>query len=137
MGMYQRILVTDDDPALRSLYRRMLQGTAGFLRIDFASTKQEALERVRSSGYDIALLDIELGETDHDGLEVLRAIKATHGATKVMMTSSLRGESVRDLCLELGAAGFTQKNQDFVRNIKSWLTTRVAENDRQRLSGHF
>jgi two-component system chemotaxis response regulator CheY len=135
--MYQRILVTDEDPVLRLLYRRMLRGTGGFLRIDFAATKQEALDRVKTSGYDIALLDIELGETDHDGLEILRAIKATHGATKVTMMSSLLGEAVRDRCLELGAAGFTQKNKDFVCNIKSWLTTRVAENDHRRLTGQI
>lgn len=119
--MYQRILVTDDDPVLRSLYKRMLRGTDGFLRIDFAASKQEALDRVRASGYDIALLDIDLGESDHDGLDVLRAIKARHRSTKVMMMSSLMPEKVRARCMELGAAGFTPKNEDFISNIKSWL----------------
>lgn len=129
MSMYQRILVTDDDPILRTLYRKMLKGTATFLQIDFAATKQEAMERIRTSGYDLALLDIELGETDHDGFDVLRAIRARRKSTEVMMMSSMVPEAVRERCLELGASGFTPKNEQFLNNIKSWVTSKVAEND--------
>lgn len=131
--MYQNILVTDDDPVLRSLYKSMLRHTAGFLQIDFAATKQEAMDRVKSGAYDLALLDIDLGESEVDGFDVLVALKSRRDETKVMMMSSMLPEKVESRCLTLGADGFTPKNSDLIKNLKSWLTVEVAENDFERL----
>lgn len=131
--MYQRILVTDDDPILRTLYKAMLRHTGGFLSIDFAASKREALDRINSGIYDLALLDIDLGESETDGFDLLVALKSHRQDTKVMMMSSMLPEVVEDRCLRLGANGFTPKNNDLIKNLKAWLTTEVAGNDLDRL----
>lgn len=126
--MYQRILVTDDDPILRSLYKMMLRNTDGFLRIDFAATKKEAMERICIGTYDLALIDIDLGESEVDGFDLLVALKSRRDDTKVMMMSSMLPEKVESRCMSLGAAGFTPKDIHLIENLKSWLTVEVAEN---------
>jgi len=127
-ALNQRVLVTDDDPMLQNLYKSMLKNTSGFLSIDFASTKSEALEHLNSTIYDFALLDINLGETEHDGFDILKTINANYKHTKVMMMSSMQPEKVEPTCKLLGAKGFTLKNQDLIQNLRKWLTLAVAEN---------
>ena len=126
--MHQRVLVTDDDPMLRSLYRNIFKNTAGFLSIDFAATKTEALDCLNKKDYDFAMLDINLGETDHDGFDLLKLIKSNFKETKVMMMSSMQPEQVEPTCKLLGARGFTPKNRDLIHNLRKWLTLAVAEN---------
>jgi len=126
--MYQRVIVVDDDPMLQELYKNMFKNTTEFLRFDFASTKSEAMECLHTSDYDFALLDINLGESEHDGFDILRKIRSDFRGTKVMMMSSMKAEKVERTCKLLGAKGFTPKNQDFIHNLRSWLTVGVAEN---------
>lgn len=127
--MLQRVLVTDDDPILRTLYRSMLKHTGPFLQVDYASTKRDAIKHIETSGYDIVLLDIDLGESDHDGFEILKKIKGMAKAPKVMMMSSLTSDCVLSRCKELGASGFTPKNSEFLHNLRAWVTRQIAEND--------
>ena len=126
--MHQRVLVTDDDPMLRSLYKNIFKNTSGFLSIDFASTKSEAVDRLNTTNYDFALLDINLGETEHDGFDILKLINLNCRDTKVMMMSSMQPEQVEPTCKLLGAKGFTPKNKDLIQNLRNWLTLAVAEN---------
>ena len=126
--MRQRILVTDDDPVLRSLYKNLFKNTSGFLSIDFASTKSEAVDRLNKTNYDFALLDINLGETEHDGFDILKLIHSNCTETKVMMMSSMQPAQVELTCKLLGARGFTPKNRDLIQNLRRWLTLAVTEN---------
>ncbi len=126
--MHQRVLVTDDDPMLRSLYKNLFKNTSGFLSIDFAATKSEALDCLNKTNYDFALLDINLGETEHDGFDILKMINSNFKETKVMMMSSMQPEQVEPTCKLLGARGFTPKNRDLIQNLRKWLTLAVAEN---------
>jgi CheY-like chemotaxis protein len=126
--MHQRVLVTVDDPMLRGLYKKIFENTGGFLSIDFAATKSEAADRLKKTSYDFALLDINLGETEHDGFDLLQLINSNNKDTKVMMMSSMLSDQVEPLCRLLGARGFTPKNQDLIQNLRKWLTVVVAEN---------
>ena len=124
----QRVLVTDDDPILRSLYKKIFENTGGFLSIDFAATKSEAFDRIKKTNYDFALLDINLGETEHDGFDILQLIHSNNKDTKVMMMSSMLSVQVEPICKLFGARGFTPKNKDLIQNLRKWLTVVVAEN---------
>ena len=126
--MNQRLLVTDDDPMLQILYKKIFKNTSGFLSIDFASSKSEAFACLTCRNYDFALLDINLGETEEDGFDVLRRINAESKNTKVVMMSNIQAEKVESTCKLLGARGFIPKNRDLIQNLRKWVTFAVAEN---------
>jgi CheY-like chemotaxis protein len=66
-----KILVIDDDPADRKLFRRILEA-AGYSVADVGSGR-EALERLTTTTFDLMLVDISMPELD--GLELLHFLR--------------------------------------------------------------
>jgi CheY-like chemotaxis protein len=66
-----KILVIDDDPTDRKLFRRILEA-AGYSVADVGSGT-EALERLTTTTFDLMLVDISMPELD--GLELLHCIR--------------------------------------------------------------
>jgi DNA-binding response OmpR family regulator len=98
------ILVVDDDPKIRLLLRRCLEGE-GF-RVSEAGTAQEARRRIAESPPDLATLDI--GLPDEDGLALVREIRGQSRIPVVMLTG--RGDTIdRVVGLELGADDYVTK----------------------------
>ena len=69
--MANRILVVDDDPTLRELYDEVLK-TAGYT-IEFAVDGEEGLNKIRTGGFDLVLLDVMMPKLD--GLGVLTKLQ--------------------------------------------------------------
>jgi len=79
------VLVVDDDPVLRQLFRRMLEA-AGYTVVE-AENGRVALERLRESPPSVILLDLMMPEMDgfemvtelrrHDGLRAIPVIVVT------------------------------------------------------------
>jgi CheY-like chemotaxis protein len=67
-----RILVVDDDPAVRELLQRTLE-RAG-LHVTLANDGVEALEAMRRYDFSVVLLDVHMPVLD--GLETIRRIRA-------------------------------------------------------------
>jgi EAL domain-containing protein (putative c-di-GMP-specific phosphodiesterase class I)/CheY-like chemotaxis protein len=67
----ERILVVDDEPALRSIASEVLSG-AGYL-VSACSNGHEALETLQRATYDAVLSDVRM--PDMDGLGLLRAVR--------------------------------------------------------------
>jgi DNA-binding NtrC family response regulator len=68
------ILVIDDDKSILNIFTRILQ-KQGY-QTDTAETGQEALEKLQSSKYDLALVDVKLPDTN--GTDLLARISQTH-----------------------------------------------------------
>jgi len=68
----RRVLVVDDDPDVVDLFTRMLQVCNSALDITSALSGQEALDCLRTDGFDLMLLDIVL--PDFSGWQVLEAM---------------------------------------------------------------
>lgn len=66
-----RILVIDDDKSIRKIFRLNLE-EEGYV-VDTAETGEEALRKVERYHYNIALIDIKLG--DVDGTDLLERIR--------------------------------------------------------------
>ena len=80
----ERILAVDDEENLLHFLSKLLRGEG--YRVEVARTGEEALEEVRRSEFDLAILDLRL--PDMDGMAVLRALReATPEANVVMMTA--------------------------------------------------
>ncbi|HUN93414.1 MAG TPA: response regulator transcription factor [Burkholderiaceae bacterium] len=102
--MKQRILIVDDDSALRDLLSEYLAG-AGYDVVAVADGA--AMERERVHGhFDLIILDLML--PGDDGLKLCRELRARSGVAILMLTA--RTEEVdRVLGLEMGADDYMSK----------------------------
>ena len=97
-----RLLVVDDEDALRTVLRSELQ-SQGF-EVDEAGDGDVALTLLKSNDYDIMTLDIKMPRVD--GLEVLKAIKNfTHRPDVIMLTGFHSVETMME-CKRLGGREF-------------------------------
>jgi len=76
-----RVLIVDDDPAIRDFTRRVLE-KAGF-QVTTATGGIEALELMRQQARDIVLLDLEM--PDLDGAATLKQIRQQWGLVPVII----------------------------------------------------
>jgi two-component system KDP operon response regulator KdpE len=100
----QRVLVVDDEPAIRRLLRASL--TARGYAVCEASTGEEALQAVPASRPDVILMD--LGLPDVDGAEVTRALREWT-QTPIIILSVREGESEKIAALDAGADDYVTK----------------------------
>jgi two-component system KDP operon response regulator KdpE len=100
-----RILVVDDEPAIRRFLRAGL-GAQGYLITELA-TGLPAIEVAQRKGADLIMLD--LGLPDIDGLEVIRRIRGGRLSVPIVVLSSRDDEAAKVAALDLGADDFVTK----------------------------
>ena len=108
-----RILVVDDNEVNLQIARELLEEIG--LQVDLAENGDAALEKVRSTAYDLVLMDMQMPVMD--GLEATRAIRAMPGRAGlpiVAMTANAMTQD-RDQCLAAGMNDFLAKPIDPVR----------------------
>jgi DNA-binding response OmpR family regulator len=100
-----RVLVVEDDEALRDLVARRL-GEAGYA-VATAATGPDALARVAEGVPDVVLLDVMLPGID--GVEVCRRLRAEHPLLYIIMLTARADELDRVVGLEVGADDYVTK----------------------------
>ena len=99
-----RVLIVEDDPAIRLLLRRSLE--RGGKRVAEAANARTALAELGRESPDLVLLD--LGLPDRDGLDVIRGIRLWSQMPIVVL--SARGqEKDKIAALDLGADDYVAK----------------------------
>lgn len=130
MSHTPKVLVVDDDPAIRSIVRRLLE------RYNFTivtvSTGDEALARLKQEpDFDLLLLDIVLpGETN--GFDLLKAVKSSPLTDKirVIMLSAMDDVSEKVKAFSSGAADYIVKPfeaAEFVARAETQIRLKTAE----------
>jgi two-component system, OmpR family, KDP operon response regulator KdpE len=99
-----RVLVVDDDPAIRRFLRVSL--TAHGHKVFEAETGAEALASATSSRPDVIILD--LGLPDADGVEVARQLRA-RSRTPIIVLSVRDREPTKVAALDAGADDYLTK----------------------------
>ena len=112
-----RVLVIEDDDAVRSAIRRALL-LAGHEIVE-ASRGEEGLDRALSEAPDAIVLD--LGLPDLDGVEVCRALRRGGDRTPILMLTARADVDDRVDGLEAGADDYLVKPYD-VRELQARLT---------------
>lgn len=80
------ILIIDDDTAILRTFSRIFQ-SKGYC-VSVAEKGKEAIEKLRSSSYDVALIDLRL--PDMEGTELFPLIQSTSPRTlKIMLTGKM------------------------------------------------
>ena len=124
--MSVKLLVVDDDPAIRRLLARTLD-RAGYTVVE-ADSARAALNAVPIDKPDIVLLD--LGLPDRDGLEVLPLIVRAPGPAVIVVTAR-DATAEKIAALDLGADDYVTKpfdTDELLARVRSTLrrTARAA-----------
>jgi diguanylate cyclase (GGDEF)-like protein/PAS domain S-box-containing protein len=101
-----KILYIEDDAGLAALVQRRLARAS--VQVERARSGEEGLERLRSSGYDLVLVDYRL--PGMDGLEVIRRLRTHDTAPPVIVVSAVGDLSVAVESMRLGAVDYLLKD---------------------------
>lgn len=108
--MEKRILVVDDEDALRTVLSAELEGEG--YRVSSAGDGEEAINTLRGQAFDLILLDIKMPKVD--GFEVLKFVKEQNPATKVIMLTFFADLKNAIELKKLGAEDLVSKPYDLV-----------------------
>ncbi|WP_275271605.1 response regulator [Limnobacter sp. P1] len=107
-----KVLVVEDSIDLQLLLRAMLSEISGVEVIASVESEEEALEAIRSSCTDLAIVDLELDSGT--GLGVLKNLFESPELNKhpvsVVVFSNYSNLVIRHRCLSLGAKAFFDKS---------------------------
>jgi two-component system, NarL family, invasion response regulator UvrY len=111
----RRILIVDDHEVVRAGVMRIVEqpGTV----FGEAGDAEEALRLVREEDWDLAVLDLSLGE--RRGLELLKELKQTRPKLPVLILSMHSEEQYARRAFQAGAAGYLTKDSSGEELVKA------------------
>ena len=121
-----RVLVVDDEPAIRRFLRTSL-GAQGY-RVSEAEEGQAALDAMRRGAPEVLVLD--LGLPGIDGFEVIRQLRAAGSAVPIIVLSSRTDETGKVKALDLGADDYVTKPfgiDELLARIRAALRHRLQQ----------
>lgn len=96
-----RVLIADDDPLVLVGLRYLLRALADVEIVAEASDGAEIVPLLRSMQVDVVLSDIKMRRTS--GMSVIPAIRAQHPDVRIVLMSSVVGDSIQRHALNAGA----------------------------------
>lgn len=113
------LLWVDDNPSNNRFEIQALQALG--IRVETATSTEEALRRLGVSHYDVAITDLTRGRDTQAGLKFIETARAAHPELKIIVYSSRRGEPQYPRARELGAVGATYLPTALVNQVISAL----------------
>jgi DNA-binding NarL/FixJ family response regulator len=103
-----RILIVDDNAAVRHYLRALLEQQSTWQVCDEARTGGEALQRVKNSPPDMILLDFQM--PDLNGLDVAREINKLFPEIPILMVTIHLSKQLSDEARRVGIRGACAKS---------------------------
>ena len=103
----KRIVVVDDHPIVVKMLSNVLN--ADYELVGESGDGEEALHLVQTLKPDLVILDLELPKLD--GLSVIRAIRAKHPETRVLVLSAKPEQVMANHTRIVGANGYVSKSR--------------------------
>jgi ActR/RegA family two-component response regulator len=133
-GTTLRLLIVDDDDAVRDVLRLKLESRAD-ISLSEASSPEEAINKVSDQVFDLVLLDLRL-RLGTEGLDVLAKIKELRPQIEVIMLSAYGSTAVVVEAMRRGAIDFVPKDRDYedlvVLKLDRFIREAVLLADRER-----
>jgi DNA-binding NarL/FixJ family response regulator len=95
-----QVIALDDDVAQRHVLNATLHGVA---RVQFCATPEAALEAVRATRFDVAILDVHLRRSREDGFDVARALHELDASLEILLYTGDDSPGVLESALEVRA----------------------------------
>ncbi len=108
-----RILIVEDEKAIRNVLRNILSDEDKTFELDEAENGKQAIDMVADKEYDLVLCDIKMPGVD--GIEVLENIREKHPDTSVIMISGHGDLDTAVDCMRKGAYDYISKPPDLNR----------------------
>ncbi len=102
-----RILVVDDNPAVRHYLRALLEQQSAWQVSDEARTGGEALQRIKNNPPDMVLLDFQM--PDLNGLDVARQINSLFPEIPILMVTIHLSKQLAEEAQRVGIRGACAK----------------------------
>jgi DNA-binding NarL/FixJ family response regulator len=112
-----RVLIVDDHPLFRERLVQLVENEPDLTVCGEAETAQEAIELIRTTFPQLAIVDITLRESS--GLELVKSIKALSLGVPVLVLSMHDERVYAERSLRAGAAGYITKDQDATQVISA------------------
>lgn len=127
------VLIIDDEPEVRSTFRKLLSEEYRFIEASSGSTGLASVEEVEP---DLILLDMMMPEMD--GIAVLNELKIKGLCkAKIIVLSALNEQDIVTKALELGADDFILKTVDGLElkaKVKNLVKNRILEKNLRYLN---
>ena len=107
LGSMDRILVIDDDPLALATLELILRMGKGPGTVETARTAEAALLFTAGMSFDAIVSDIRM--PGYDGIDFLRAVKATHRNTPVILVTGDDNWDLEYLAFRFGAFALLKK----------------------------
>jgi two-component system, OmpR family, response regulator len=120
----QRILVVDDDPEIRKLLARYIEGQ-GF-RVQLAASCRELRDKLATHRIDLIVLDVML--PDGSGLDMCRDLRADRSNVPIILLTALKEDVDRIIGLEIGADDYLGKPfnpRELIARVRAVLRRRA------------
>jgi DNA-binding NarL/FixJ family response regulator len=104
-----RVLLADDQPLLRAVYKGVIDSAPDLEVVGEAVTGQQAVELARQTRADVVLMDVRM--PDMDGLTATRLITADEelADARVLVVTTFEVDEYVFQALRVGASGFLGK----------------------------
>ncbi len=116
-----RVLLLDDHEIVRLGVAEIVNAEPDMDVVAQAGTSGEALQLVRSAKPQVAVLDVRLGDSDSNGIEVCRDIRSRHPEVACLILTSFADDHALVEASLAGAAGYVLKqirSNDLVDSIR-------------------
>ena len=128
-----RVLVIDDEPAIRESLHALLTLEGGY-SVDLAEGGVEGLQKLAKRSYDLVLLDLMM--PDMSGMEVLHDLRERDRETPIFMITAYGSVQAAVDALKAGADDYFPKpfeNDKLIREIEGVIARRRLEHENTHL----
>lgn len=117
-----RVLIVDDDPVHLELSEQFLRRQSPEYEIVPVETSEEAMNLLLEEKFDAAVCDIDLGENQPTGLDILEQVRVNENDIPVIIFTGKSREEIAIQALNLGADYYIRKSSSKIEGLYAELS---------------
>jgi PAS domain S-box-containing protein len=131
-NMAVRVLMVDDDPVHLELSEQFLKRQSSEYEIVPAETPEKAMNLLLEDSFDVAVCDIDLGEGQPTGLDILEQVRVNESDIPVIIFTGKSREEIAIQALNLGADYYIRKSSSKIEGLYAELSYYILTSVKKR-----